>query len=119
LITYREPAKNPSDAVNQSDYTVAKKLRWDVDNVINKAISDAQVTADTLIANSDAKVLIFNQYGADFIKQYAKVSPDAYVQMAMQLAYYKLHGTFTATYETASTRLFKDGMLKYACCASS
>lgn len=38
-----------------------------------------------------------------------KVSPDAYIQLALQLAWYKQRGEFTATYETASTRLFKHG----------
>lgn len=39
----------------------------------------------------------------------AKCSPDAYVQMALQLAWYKDQGYMTATYETASLRLFKHG----------
>jgi carnitine O-acetyltransferase len=39
----------------------------------------------------------------------AKLSPDAYVQMVLQLAYYRLHGKWTATYETASTRQFLYG----------
>src|SRR5712675_1711046 len=36
----------------------------------------------------------------------AGLSPDAYVQMALQLAWYKTSGSFTATYETALTRAF-------------
>jgi carnitine O-acetyltransferase len=36
----------------------------------------------------------------------AGLSPDAYVQMALQLAWYKTRGDFTATYETALTRAF-------------
>lgn len=39
----------------------------------------------------------------------AKLSPDAFIQMAMQLAYRRLHGKNTPTYETASTRLFMHG----------
>lgn len=39
----------------------------------------------------------------------AKLSPDAYIQMAMQLAWYRTRGSFTATYETALTRLFLHG----------
>lgn len=38
-----------------------------------------------------------------------KHSPDAYLQMALQLAYHKSHNVPVATYETASTRLFKHG----------
>lgn len=36
----------------------------------------------------------------------AGLSPDAYLQMALQLAWYKTCGNFTATYETALTRSF-------------
>lgn len=38
-----------------------------------------------------------------------KCSPDAYVQMVLQLAYYRHYGTWTPTYESASTRLFLGG----------
>ena len=39
----------------------------------------------------------------------ARLSPDAFIQMALQLAWYRTRGEFTATYETALTRLFKHG----------
>jgi Choline/Carnitine o-acyltransferase len=39
----------------------------------------------------------------------AKTSPDAFLQMVLQLAWYKTRGTFTATYETALTRMFHQG----------
>lgn len=38
-----------------------------------------------------------------------KVSPDAYIQMAIQLAYYRQHKKFSLTYEPAMTRLFRKG----------
>jgi carnitine O-acetyltransferase len=39
----------------------------------------------------------------------AKVSPDAFIQMALQLTYYNLHNKFAPTYETASTRMYLKG----------
>lgn len=39
-------------------------------------------------------------------------SPDAYIQLAMQLAWYHTMGEFTATYETALTRMFHKGRTK-------
>ena len=39
----------------------------------------------------------------------ARQSPDAYIQMALQLAWYRTRGTFVATYETVLTRLFHHG----------
>jgi carnitine O-acetyltransferase len=39
----------------------------------------------------------------------AKLSPDAYIQLVLQLAWFKTRGEFTATYETALTRMFHKG----------
>ena len=36
-----------------------------------------------------------------------KVSPDAFIQAALQLAYYRDIGTFHLTYESSMTRLFR------------
>ncbi|CAJ0829906.1 20768_t:CDS:10 [Entrophospora sp. SA101] len=41
--------------------------------------------------------------------EYAKCPPNAYIQMVIQLAYYKLHRKVVPTYETGSTRQFSHG----------
>lgn len=56
----------------------------------------------------DLSVLDFTGYGKEEIKQYNS-SPDAWAQMCIQLAYYKLYGQACATYESAQTRKFKLG----------
>lgn len=38
-----------------------------------------------------------------------RLSPDAYIQMALQLAYYRDAGRFSLTYEASMTRLFREG----------
>jgi len=50
----------------------------------------------------------FQGYGSDFIKK-AGFSPDAFVQMAMQLATYRLWGKQAGTYEATQTRSFLHG----------
>jgi len=37
----------------------------------------------------DLRILAFDDYGKGFMKT-AKVSPDAFIQMALQLAYYRV-----------------------------
>lgn len=37
------------------------------------------------------------------------VSPDAYIQMALQLAYYRDANRFCLTYEATMTRLYREG----------
>ncbi|KAH9068364.1 carnitine acetyltransferase [Lactarius deliciosus] len=51
-------------------------------------------------------VLWFSDYGVEWITSMTRLAPDAYIQMALQLAWYKSRGSFTATYETALTRAF-------------
>jgi carnitine O-acetyltransferase len=50
----------------------------------------------------------FQGYGSNFIKK-AGYSPDAYVQMAMQLATYRLFGEQAGTYEATQVRPFLHG----------
>jgi hypothetical protein len=108
-----------------------KSLDWVVDETINEEIRQAELRAKAIVEDSDASQLWFSEYAADWMRKsgrfqtspnllsiaselskflfIAKVSPDAYIQLALQLAWYKQRGEFTATYETASTRLFKHG----------
>lgn len=104
-----------------------RSLDWVVDDSIWRACEEAEHRANDAIARSDDSVLTFELYGSDWIKEVgacarsispdnitysvraARLSPDAYIQMALQLAWYKLRGDFTATYETALTRAFHRG----------
>ena len=54
------------------------------------------------------EVLSFKEYGKGLMKR-CGLSPDAYMQMAFQLAQYKLHGHAAATYESTQTRAFAYG----------
>ncbi|KAF7327652.1 Carn-acyltransf domain-containing protein [Mycena kentingensis (nom. inval.)] len=86
-----------------------ERLDWDVDEKIVAECTGALARAKTIIDNSDTNVFWFETYGTDWIKSTIKQSPDAFLQMVLQLAYYKTRGEFTATYETALTRMFKRG----------
>ena len=50
----------------------------------------------------------FQGYGSNFIKK-AGFSPDAYVQMAIQVATYRLFGKQCATYESTQVRPYLHG----------
>uniref|UniRef100_A0A7N8WNN5 Choline O-acetyltransferase n=1 Tax=Mastacembelus armatus TaxID=205130 RepID=A0A7N8WNN5_9TELE len=57
-----------------------------------------------LVNNLDMDVFKFKAYGKEFIKK-QNMSPDAFIQVALQLAFYKL----VSTYESASIRRFQEG----------
>ncbi|ORX86023.1 acyltransferase ChoActase/COT/CPT [Basidiobolus meristosporus CBS 931.73] len=84
------------------------QLRWSVTGEVTDAIKTAESNAKKFIKTIQSLCLHYNGYGSDFIKK-VKVSPDAFVQMALQLAYYRQYGESCPTYETASTRAFAYG----------
>ncbi|GAA6034359.1 hypothetical protein JCM8097_002687 [Rhodosporidiobolus ruineniae] len=98
------PSRRSQGAVGEGD-----RLEWVVDDRTREAMSKAVATVEGIAKDSKARMLWFDEYGAGWIKNSGKQSPDAYLQMALQLAYHKTHNRPTATYETASTRLFARG----------
>ncbi|GLE04585.1 hypothetical protein PINS_up013554 [Pythium insidiosum] len=71
-------------------------------------IARAERTFDATAADHDVHVEAFFGFGKRAIKTF-KCSPDAFVQVAIQLAYKKLFGRDAATYEASQTRVFLDG----------
>ncbi|EFP80930.2 uncharacterized protein PGTG_07182 [Puccinia graminis f. sp. tritici CRL 75-36-700-3] len=86
-----------------------KKLEWVTDQRISRFIQESKSTVEAISKDSDCDLLIFEQYGIEYIKRSARHSPDAYIQMAIQLAWFRQVGTVVSTYETGLTRLFKHG----------
>lgn len=84
-------------------------LKWKLPKSVQDEIPNAELDIKKTIDDSDVRVLRFTGYGSKFIKSVGKCSPDAYMQMAIQLTYYRIHKQVTPVYETASTRMFKHG----------
>ncbi|CAL4163589.1 unnamed protein product, partial [Meganyctiphanes norvegica] len=84
------------------------KLEWKVTPVLNRRIAEAADTIDRLVDDLDFRILRFTGFGRNYIKN-SKCSPDAFIQMALQLAFFRTHGVLPSTYESASTRRFRLG----------
>ncbi|KAI8820719.1 acyltransferase ChoActase/COT/CPT [Fimicolochytrium jonesii] len=108
-VVKHEPATNPASAKQNATMRPPKHLEWITDDKIAQELTDAEKTVAVAIADSDVSILQYNKYGSDFMKKTGKSSPDAYVQMALQLVFHRIHKEFAAVYETASTRQFKHG----------
>ena len=54
------------------------------------------------------KSLAFDHFGKNVPKQ-AKLSPDSWIQLALQLSYYQLHKNHAPAYETGTLRKFHEG----------
>ncbi|KAJ5484154.1 Carnitine O-acetyltransferase [Penicillium diatomitis] len=85
-----------------------KAIRFALNDEVNEAIDVAVQYHRKQIGNHELVVQAYQGYGKGLIKKF-KCSPDAYVQMVIQLAYYKMYGKNRPTYESASTRKFQEG----------
>ncbi|KAJ0004761.1 hypothetical protein NQD34_010975 [Periophthalmus magnuspinnatus] len=95
-------------AASVSELPAPWRLRWKCTPEIHKLLSASTDKLQRLVKNLDMNVYKFYKYGKEFIKK-QKMSPDAYIQVALQLAYYRCHGRPVSTYESASTRRFREG----------
>lgn len=103
--SYVEP-KSPSALLEESDKITP--LMWALDDELLAAIDEAERTVNKLIDNFSLYILEFKQFGRSFIKNQS-LSPDAFIQLALQYTFYKLHGFLVSTYESASLRQFRLG----------
>ncbi|XP_065349254.1 choline O-acetyltransferase-like isoform X2 [Cloeon dipterum] len=83
-------------------------LQWQMSGPLHQHIQSAANILNSSVQDLDFYVYRFTNYGKEYIKS-CKVSPDAYIQLALQLAYFRLNRKLTATYESASTRRFQMG----------
>ncbi|KAF9809373.1 hypothetical protein IEO21_07414 [Rhodonia placenta] len=88
--------------------TAPKKLEWTLFPELRAAIRFAETHLSDLICQNDCQALEFKGYGKNFITSHG-FSPDAFVQMAFQAAYYGLYGRIECTYEPAMTKHFLHG----------
>ncbi|KAI1139501.1 choline/Carnitine O-acyltransferase [Hypoxylon sp. FL0543] len=88
--------------------TTPHKLEWDISPELNIAIRFAETRLADLISQNEFECLDFSGYGKNYITS-AGFSPDAFVQMAFQAAYYGLYGRVECTYEPAMTKAFLHG----------
>ncbi|KAL2865366.1 choline/carnitine O-acyltransferase [Aspergillus lucknowensis] len=85
-----------------------RKLEWDLVPELSIAIRFAESHLADLLRQHEFQVLDFKGYGKHFITSMG-FSPDAFVQMAFQAAYYGLYGQIVNTYEPAMTKAFLHG----------
>eukprot|EP01137_Pigoraptor_chileana_P012842 Opistho-2@65649 len=73
-----------------------------------RIVDDVQAQYDEFVKDTHTETLNFRDYGKAFCKTLG-VSPDATIQVAMQLAYFRTHGTLHSFYESCMTKHFLRG----------
>uniref|UniRef100_A0A8C6P2X7 carnitine O-palmitoyltransferase n=1 Tax=Nothobranchius furzeri TaxID=105023 RepID=A0A8C6P2X7_NOTFU len=85
-----------------------QRLQWDISAECQEVIESSLTVARALADDVDCHIIPFNEFGKGLIKS-CRTSPDAFIQIALQLAHYRDKGKFCLTYEASMTRLFREG----------
>ncbi|KAM8715752.1 hypothetical protein ACLKA7_002748 [Drosophila subpalustris] len=80
----------------------------ELDESIDLWLGAARRNINKICSRLKLDVFKFPCYGKCLIKSQG-LSPDSFIQMALQLAFYRLHGELPAQYESAHLRIFKCG----------
>uniref|UniRef100_A0A3B4AUW2 Carnitine O-palmitoyltransferase 1, muscle isoform n=1 Tax=Periophthalmus magnuspinnatus TaxID=409849 RepID=A0A3B4AUW2_9GOBI len=84
------------------------RLKWDLPTECQKVIESSCLLAKQIANDVDFYGYLFNDFGKGLIKK-CRTSPDAFIQMALQLAQFRDQKVFCLTYESSMTRMFRDG----------
>lgn len=103
------PDPSKRDPASFGDVTTTPhKLEWSMVPELTLPLKFAETRLADLIEQNDFQALEFQHYGMKEIKNMG-FSPDAFVQIAFQAAYYALYGKVECTYEPAMTKRFLHG----------
>ncbi|XP_053911306.1 carnitine O-palmitoyltransferase 1, muscle isoform isoform X2 [Cuculus canorus] len=85
-----------------------QRLQWDLTEECRAAIESSFRVAKALADDVDFCCFQFSAFGKGLIKR-CRTSPDAFIQISLQLAHFRDKGCFCLTYEASMTRLFREG----------
>ncbi|PSN43432.1 hypothetical protein C0J52_02637 [Blattella germanica] len=104
-LDFFKKSSSETCSTNLSKIPKPEKLEFCLNSKVENAIEDAKVNIDKLADSVDFALVTFKGYGKNTIKQF-KVSPDSFIQIAIQFAFYRLHKEPAAHYESAGLRKF-------------
>ncbi|XP_060537117.1 carnitine O-palmitoyltransferase 2, mitochondrial [Cylas formicarius] len=109
---YKDSIENPviHSETRPYDEDINNIIRLDMNlsDRLKVHIEDAKREYRLFYSSLDFDYLIMDRLGKNLCKKQA-VSPDAIVQLGIQVAYHKMQGKFVPTYESCSTAAFKHG----------
>ncbi|XP_013887675.1 carnitine O-acetyltransferase [Austrofundulus limnaeus] len=108
VVEFTKSESGPSESGPSESLPPPHKLNFKVSPETQEDLQEAERSMDRLVQDLDMKVKVFQHFGKNVPKTF-KMSPDAFIQMALQLAYYRKYGRCCATYESASLRMFRLG----------
>ncbi|KAL4641018.1 choline O-acetyltransferase [Arapaima gigas] len=109
LSNMKEASSALAKTSNVQELPGPKRLHWNCSPDIQGLLSSSADKLQRQFTISTHFIFVFFEaYGKEFIKK-QKMSPDAYIQVAIQLAFYRCNEKLVSTYESASVRRFCEG----------
>ncbi|XP_038155947.1 carnitine O-palmitoyltransferase 1, muscle isoform [Cyprinodon tularosa] len=84
------------------------RLQFQISDECQDVIETSYLLARQLADDVDFNCYLFSEFGKGLIKK-CRTSPDAFIQLALQLAQFRDQSVFCLTYESSMTRMFRDG----------
>ncbi|KAF6018438.1 CPT1A [Bugula neritina] len=84
------------------------RMQWNIPEECEQIIEASLRTAQAIANDVDLHLEPIQGFGKGVMKK-CKISPDAFIQISLQLAYFRDAGKFCLTYEASMTRLFREG----------
>ena len=108
---YKYARERAHEALPKGYYTPStlKPLSWKLNRRLRDIIFNARVEISSFASTLETELLEFTDFGELLLKKSLSISPDAFVQIAFQAAYYRLKGKCRSTYESAQTKRFFHG----------
>jgi hypothetical protein len=111
VYEYIEKAKY-IETVDNYPISKPRKLKWKKNDHLVNEISKAREHFDQIIDNYDLRTFKYQQFGRKFPKSLS-MSPDSFIQCAIQLAFYKMYGEMYSHGSVGSMRRFQNGRIDY------
>ncbi|XP_012274626.1 carnitine O-acetyltransferase isoform X2 [Orussus abietinus] len=108
VLKYISNKQSDTICNESADHEKVEELKFELNSNLEKVITKAECTVHNLTDDIDMECFTFNDFGTNAIKK-ALLSPDSFIQTAMQLAFYRLHKRPPVHYESAALRRFKSG----------
>ncbi len=87
---------------------LVRPMAFELDEDLKQAVHEASLKSEAALSDLSVTLLAFEDFGKDHIKKIG-VSPDAFLQLSLQLAQFRLFGRVHNVYEAVMTKTFRGG----------
>jgi carnitine O-acetyltransferase len=105
LLGAPAPEQSPNPGSRSQDPAAVRPVTFVLDDHLRADVQAAAAAFAAYAAGTATTIVSFDDFGANQAKQ-LRISPDAFVQMAYQLAHNRAKGFIGATYESIATRQY-------------